>query len=290
LIIQKKEQFMAAIILDGQQLAHEKRHALMHACQRLNYQLRFVVFLIGSNLASEIYVQRKRQAALKVGIDCVIKHFDDNVQELALLAEIEACNQDKTIHGMIVQLPLPKHINSSKIIESIAVNKDIDGFHPYNLGRLALGEPLLRSCTPYGIIQLLEHYKIDLKAKNCLVIGASRIVGRPMMLELLAKKATPTICHSQTKGLDHLVHHADIIITATGHLDIIHTSILQGHQVLIDVGIHRMPDNSIRGDINFKEALNKVAYITPVPGGVGPMTVSTLLQNVLAASKLQARN
>ena len=280
---------MAAIILDGQQLALEKRQALMHACQHLNHQLRFVVFLIGSNPASVIYVQRKQQAALKVGIDCVIKQFDDNVQERTLLAEIEACNQDKTIHGMIVQLPLPKHINSSKIIESIAVVKDIDGFHPYNLGRLALGEPLLRSCTPYGIIQLLEHYKIDLTGKNCLVIGASRIVGRPMMLELLAQKATPTICHSQTISLENLVRSSDIIITATGHLDIVKTSVLQSHQVLIDVGIHRMPDNSIRGDINFKEALNKVAYITPVPGGVGPMTVSTLLQNVLAASRLQAR-
>jgi methylenetetrahydrofolate dehydrogenase (NADP+) / methenyltetrahydrofolate cyclohydrolase len=279
---------MTAIILDGQKLAQQKRQELSHICQQLHTTLRFVVFLVGSNPASEIYVQRKQQAASHVGIDCVIKRFDDHILENQLLAEIDRCNQDKNIHGMIVQLPLPKHINSSKILESIHVLKDIDGFHPYNLGRLALGEPLLRSCTPYGVIELLEHYQIALSGKNCLVIGASRIVGRPMMLELLAKKATPTICHSQTIELHQFIKNADVIITATGQLDIIDTCALQAHQVLVDVGIHRLPDNSIRGDINFQEALHKVAYITPVPGGVGPMTVTSLLFNVLRASKLQA--
>ena len=279
---------MTAIILDGQQLAQQKRQELANICQHLKVTPRFVVFLIGSNPASEIYIQRKQQAALKVGIDCIVKRLDDKVSEHILLKEIKICNQDHNIHGIIVQLPLPEHINSSKILESIDIYKDIDGFHPYNLGRLALGDPLLRSCTPYGVIQLLEHYQIDLKGKNCLIIGASRIVGRPMMLELLAKKATPTICHSQTIDLHSFLKNTDIIITATGHLDIIDTQALQSHQVLIDVGIHRLPDNSIRGDVNFQDAKHKVAYITPVPGGVGPMTVTSLLQYVLKASQLQA--
>lgn len=281
---------MAAIILDGKQLANQKKQELTHICQHLKTPLRFVVFLVGTNPASEIYVQRKQQAASQVGIDCVIKHLDETILESQLLAEIAKCNQDKNIHGMIVQLPLPKHINSLKILESIDILKDIDGFHPYNLGRLALGEPILRSCTPYGIMQLLAHYEIDLKGKNSLIIGASRIVGRPMMLEMLAKKATPTICHSQTIDINQYLKYADIIITATGCLDIIDINALQSHQVLIDVGIHRLSDNTIRGDINFEEAYNKVAYITPVPGGVGPMTVTSLLQNVLRASQLQGCN
>ena len=279
---------MTAIILDGQQLAQHKRQELANVCQRLHITPRFVVFLIGSNPASEIYVQRKQQAACKVGMDCIVKRFDATVEEHLLLKEIKACNEDAHIHGIIVQLPLPQHLNASTILEHIDVYKDIDGFHPYNLGRLAIGEPLLRSCTPYGVMQLLEHYQIDLKGKNCLIIGASRIVGRPMMLELLAKKATPTICHSATINLNAFLKHTDIIITATGHMDIIDTQALQSHQVLIDVGIHRLPDNRIRGDVNFLVAQQRLAYITPVPGGVGPMTVTCLLQNVLTARQLQA--
>ena len=182
-----------------------------------------------------------------------------------------------------MQLPLPSHINEATIIETIHPKKDVDGFHPYNLGRLAQRNPLLRPCTPMGIMNLLQAYQVDVQGKYAVVVGASNIVGRPMALELLHAGATVTVCHRFTTHLEQHVKQADLLVVATGIPDLINTDWLQPQQVVIDVGIHRLANGSLRGDVNFAEALKKVAWLTPVPGGVGPMTVVSLLQNTLSA-------
>jgi len=204
-----------------------------------------------------------------------------------LIKLIDELNLSSEVDGILIQLPLPKHINENIIIERIKPEKDVDGFHPYNLGRLAQRNPLLRPCTPLGIMNLLQHYGLDVKRKHALVIGASNIVGRPMSLELLLAGATVTTCHKFTQNLDKFVQIADFIVVATGKIDVIDAEWLNDKQVVIDVGMHRLEDGSLRGDVDFKKAVNKVAWITPVPGGVGPMAIVSLLENTLmAATKL----
>jgi methylenetetrahydrofolate dehydrogenase (NADP+)/methenyltetrahydrofolate cyclohydrolase len=279
---------MPASLLDGRILAALRRDELKQSLkQHVEEGKRapgLAVILIGSDPASAIYVNNKRKACEEVGI---ISHSYDlpaETSQEALLNLITELNNSVQIDGILIQLPLPKHINETIVIEQIKPEKDVDGFHPYNLGRLAQRNPLLRPCTPLGIMNLLHHYKLDVKRKHAVVIGASNIVGRPMSLELLLAGATVTVCHKFTPHLQKFVEMADFIVVATGVLDLINTDWLNKAQVLIDVGIHRLPDGGLRGDVDFNKAINKVAWITPVPGGVGPMTIVTLLENTLMAA------
>jgi methylenetetrahydrofolate dehydrogenase (NADP+)/methenyltetrahydrofolate cyclohydrolase len=279
-----------ASILNGKQVAAELIGKIKEETQQLIQQGRalpgLAVVLVGDDPASTIYVNNKRKACLEVGFNSFAYNLPLHTSENELTALIDELNAANDVHGILVQLPLPAHINTAKIIERISPLKDIDGFHPYNLGRLAQGEPLLRPCTPYGIIQLLKNYHLNLVGLNAVVVGTSNIVGRPMALELLLEKATVTSCHRATKNLEHHIRSADLIIVAAGVLDVVKTHWLNSKQILVDVGIHRTKEGKIRGDIDYLIAQNRVQWITPVPGGVGPMTICTLLQNTLLSAKL----
>lgn len=237
------------------------------------------VILLGEDPASVVYVNNKRKACLHAGIRSQAWDLPANTDQNTLLELIDSLNASPEIDGILVQTPLPSHIHTPTILEHILPAKDVDGFHPYNLGKLAQRNPGLRPCTPLGIMNLLEYYEIPVKSKHAVVIGASNIVGRPMGLELLLAGATVTICHKFTDNLQPFVEMADLVILATGVLDIIKTEWLKPHQVIIDAGIHRLENGTLRGDIDYKKALDKVSWITPVPGGVGPMTIVTLLEN-----------
>ncbi|MBN9227478.1 MULTISPECIES: bifunctional methylenetetrahydrofolate dehydrogenase/methenyltetrahydrofolate cyclohydrolase FolD [Legionella] len=282
---------MSASLIDGKVVSSLRRDTLKdHVREHIEKTQRapgLAVVLIGNDPASSVYVANKRKACADVGITSHSFDLPEETTQEELLKLIDDLNRADQIDGILIQLPLPKHINERVIIEHIKPEKDVDGFHPYNLGRLAQRNPLLRPCTPLGIMHLLQHYQIDVKRKHALVIGASNIVGRPMSLELLLAGATVTIAHKFTQQLEKFVRIADIVIVATGKMDVLDTSWLQKEQIIIDVGIHRLADGSIRGDIDFKDAVNRVAWITPVPGGVGPMTIVTLLENTLKAAMLR---
>jgi methylenetetrahydrofolate dehydrogenase (NADP+) / methenyltetrahydrofolate cyclohydrolase len=279
---------MTASLLDGKFVAGElKKKIITAVTEHTSHGLRppgLAVILLGDNPASMIYVNNKRKTCIDVGFHSYAYDLPQQTTERELLSLIDDLNNDSNVDGILVQLPLPPHINTTTIIERINPQKDVDGFHPYNLGRLAQGNPLLRPCTPYGIMQLLRHYQLDVQGKNAVIIGASNIVGRPMALELLLAKATVTICHSATQHIERHVRAAELLVIATGHYDVIKTDWLHDKQIIIDVGIHRNKEGIIHGDIDFKEATTKVKWITPVPGGIGPMTIVTLLQNTLTAA------
>lgn len=261
---------MPASLIDGREISALRRTELK---QRVQYHVEqgqrapgLAVVLIGNDPASVIYVSNKRKACEEVGITSHSYDLPAETTQEKLIELINELNQSDKIDGILIQLPLPKHINERTIIEHIKPEKDVDGFHPYNLGRLAQRNPFLRPCTPLGIMNLFHHYELNVKRKHAVVIGASNIVGRPMSLELLLAGATVTICHKFTQQLQKFVEIADFLIVATGKMDVIATDWLREHQVVIDVGMHRLPDGSIRGDIDFKKAVEKVAWITPVPG------------------------
>lgn len=245
------------------------------------------VILMGEDPASEIYVRNKRQACEEVGIISRYYALATDTTESQLLDLINMLNKSAEIDGILVQLPLPRLVETQHIIEAIDPSKDVDGFHPYNIGRLAQNNPTLRSCTPHGIMQLLKAYTQPVEGKHAVIVGASNIVGRPMALELLSANATITLCHRFTTSLKKHVETADILIVATGVPDLIHPQWLHSEQIVLDVGIHRLSDGSLRGDLNFHAARSRVAWITPVPGGVGPMTIAALLQNTLQAYLLR---
>ena len=247
------------------------------------------VIQVGDDPASTIYVNNKRRACIDVGFESFAYPLPLKTSEEELLALIDTLNEADNIDGILVQLPLPGHINSHTIIERIHPNKDVDGFHPYNFGRLAQGNPQLRPCTPYGVMTLLDYYHLPVAGKHAVVIGASNIVGRPMALEFLNAKATVTLCHRSTPELKPYVQTADILVVATGKTNVINTDWLAPHQIIIDIGIHRQIDGHIHGDVDFQEAKKKVAWITPVPGGAGPMTICMLLQNTLFAATYLSR-
>lgn len=282
---------MTALIIDGKCVANEiKQHIQEVIIGRIRQGHRapgLAVILLGEDAASSIYVNIKRKVCQEVGFISFAYDLPLKTREKELLALIDGLNSNPEIDGILVQLPLPPHINTSIILERISPKKDVDGFHPYNLGRLAQGNPFLRPCTPYGVIQLLNHYKIGLRGINAVVVGASNIVGRPMALELLLAKSTVTICHSATKLLKQHVLNADLIIVAAGSHKAVKTEWLNKNHIVIDIGIHRDNDGHIHGDIDFDDAKHRVQAITPVPGGVGPMTICTLLQNTLLAAGIR---
>lgn len=279
---------MTASVLNGKEVATLKNEELK---QRVQQHLKkghrapsLAVILIGTDPASSIYVTNKRKACEEVGVTSLAYNLSEQTSQEELCQLINELNHSPEVDGILIQLPLPPHIDTYFILEQLAPKKDVDGFHPYNLGRLAQKNPFLRPCTPLGIMTLLKHYQLDVCGKHAVIVGASNIVGRPMGLELLLAGATVTTCHRFTQNLQQLVSLADIVIVATGVIDVVPVEWLNEKHIIIDVGIHRLEGGTIRGDVNFNKAKDKVAWITPVPGGVGPMTIISLLENTLMAA------
>ncbi|WP_342227230.1 bifunctional methylenetetrahydrofolate dehydrogenase/methenyltetrahydrofolate cyclohydrolase FolD [Rickettsiella endosymbiont of Rhagonycha lignosa] len=280
---------MTVNIIDGKAIAQQIRLELK---RRLEERRKkdlitpgLAVILVGEDVASQIYVRNKRDACRDVGINSFAFDLPKSITENKLFTLIRKLNVDPKVHGILIQLPLPPSINTAHIIESIDPKKDVDGFHPINLGLLAQGRPFLRPCTPYGVMRLLAYEKISLKGLNAVIVGTSNIVGKPMALELLNAGCTITLCHSATRDLQHHIQQADILVSAIGKADVIQSTWIKPNAVVIDIGITRAPSGKLHGDIEFSTAKEIAAYITPVPGGVGPMTVAMLLENTLFAAE-----
>jgi methylenetetrahydrofolate dehydrogenase (NADP+)/methenyltetrahydrofolate cyclohydrolase len=278
---------MNAHILDGKALAQSLRQRIQDQVTVWRAEGRrapgLAVILVGNDPASEVYVRNKRTACEAAGLASRHHHLPATTPQADLLALIEALNTDPTVDGILVQLPLPPHMDSEAVIERIDPAKDVDGFHPYNMGRLALRLPLLRPCTPRGIMALLATTGVDLRGCRAVVVGASNIVGRPVALELLLAGATVTVCHRFTRDLQARVSDAEILVAAVGKPHLIPGAWVRPGSIVIDVGINRLPDGRLVGDVEPEAARERAAWITPVPGGVGPMTVAMLLQNTLDA-------
>jgi len=279
---------MTARILDGKRIADSLIQDIKHQIEaRLAAGQRvpgLAVILLGADPASTIYVRNKRRACEAAGVLSLSHDLPASTSEAELLALIGQLNDDPTVDGILVQAPLPGHIDGSKVVEAIRADKDVDGFHPYNIGRLAMRTPTLRSCTPYGVMRLLETTGEPLRGKHAVVVGASNHVGRPMALELLMAGCTVTICHSATQDLPGHVAQGDIVVAAVGKPEMVKGAWIKEGAMVIDIGINRLDDGRLAGDVEFSVAQQRAAWITPVPGGVGPMTVATLLQNTLEAA------
>ncbi len=279
---------MTAKILDGKAIAKELRLSLQQQVQaRIDQKIRppgLAVVIVGDNPASQVYVRHKRNACAEVGIISKAYDLKENTSQEELLNLLDKLNQDNEIDGILVQLPLPAHINSELVIERIAPHKDVDGFHPYNVGCLALRLPKLRSCTPKGIMTMLARTGVELAGLDAVIIGQSNIVGRPMALELLAARCTITVCHSRTRELPAKIKKADIVVAAIGKPLFIQGDWIKPGAIVIDVGMNRLDNGHLVGDVDFEAASKNASWITPVPGGVGPMTVASLLENTLQAS------
>jgi methylenetetrahydrofolate dehydrogenase (NADP+)/methenyltetrahydrofolate cyclohydrolase len=276
---------MTARIIDGKGIAAtlkaEIRAATDALAARGGRRPGLAVVMVGDNPASAVYVRNKRRACEETGIVSVAHDLPHSTTEVDLLQLIDRLNADPAIDGILVQLPLPEHIQPAAVIDRIAPGKDVDGFHPYNVGRLAQRVPLIRPCTPYGIVRLVEAIGVSPKGLHCVIVGASNIVGRPMALEMLLMGATVTVCHRFTRGLEDHVRAAEVLVAAVGKPGIIRGEWIRPGAVVIDVGINRLEDGRLVGDVEFDEAAKRAAWITPVPGGVGPMTVAALMKNTL---------
>ena len=283
--VQVEKQRMTAVVIDGRELAGEVkaqvRTAIEAALARGHRRPALAVVKVGDNPASDVYVRNKRKACEEVGIRSVAHDLPRSSSEIALLALIDELNRDPDIDGILVQLPLPDQIRSTTVIERIDPAKDVDGFHPYNVGRLAQRIPLIRPCTPYGMIKLLEHVGAPLKGQHAVIVGASNIVGRPMALEFLLMGATTTVCHRFTSDLATFVRQADILVVAVGKPALVPGEWIKPGCIVIDVGMNRLEDGRLAGDVQFEAARERAGWITPVPGGVGPMTVAMLMHNTL---------
>lgn len=285
---------MTAQIISGSEVASQIKKSLSEKISKYVEQGKrkpgLAVILVGADPASQVYVGSKRKSCAEIGIESKSYDLPEETTEAELLALIEKLNQDDSVDGILVQLPLPKQIDSTKVIEAILPDKDVDGFHPYNVGRLSQRIPTLRPCTPYGVMKLLETTGRNLHGQHAVIVGASNIVGRPMALELLLGGCTVTVTHRFTKDLEHHVRQADILVVAVGKPEFIPGEWVKDGAIVIDVGINRGADGKLKGDVEYSVASQKAASITPVPGGVGPMTVAMLMQNTLQAyeSHLQA--
>lgn len=278
---------MSAIIIDGNKISQKLQLKIARKIsQRKKYGKKIpglAMILVGKHIPSEIYLHKKKIACKNVGFFSECWNFPETVDEIEILNLINQLNNNINIDGILVQLPLPKHINHIKILSSIIPDKDVDGFHPYNTGSLCQRTPKLRACTPKGIITMLQYNKIKTHGLHAVMVGASNIVGRPMSLELLLAGCTTTVTHRFTKNLKHHVKNADLLIVAVGKPNFLKGTWIKNGSIVIDVGINRLKNGTIVGDVDFKNAYLRASYITPVPGGVGPMTVATLLQNTLEA-------
>ena len=281
---------MTAKIIDGKKTAQKIRSELKLEIQNLKIKPELRVILVGNNPASQIYVKNKEKYASEVGIKSETIHLPEDITEEKLLKQIKKLNKDKHINGILVQLPLPSHINEFSVINAIAPEKDVDGFTIYNKGLLSIGKPALTPCTPLGIIELLKQYKVNIASKNAVVIGRSNIVGKPMAQLLLNEDATVTICHSKTKNLAEITANADILISAVGKPKFIGKKYVKNGATVIDVAMNRdTKNNRWVGDVDFDNVSKVAKFITPVPGGVGPMTIAMLLKNTVQAYKIQKK-
>ncbi len=280
---------MTAQILDGNSIAaRSRKDVASQVATRVANGLRrpgLAVILVGDDGPSEIYVRAKQRDCVEVGFKSDVRHLPADTPHAELVRHIDELNGDPTIDGLLVQLPLPPQIDSTDVLERILPHKDVDGFHPYNIGRLALRQPVLRSCTPKGIMQLLEHTGIGIRGLDATIVGASNQVGRPMGLELLLAGCTVTVAHKFTRDVERHVRSADILVSATGKQGLIRGDWIKPGAVVIDVGITRDSDGRLHGDVEFTEARKRASWITPVPGGVGPMTRVAILQNTLYAAE-----
>jgi len=279
---------MTATIIDGvavSKIIRAEWKQRVELLKRQDLTPGLAVILVGDNPASQVYVRNKVKACGEMGLHSELHQFPADVSEKTLLARIAELNANPGIHGILVQLPLPPHIDNNKVMEAISIEKDADGFHLYNLGALVTGGTVFPPCTPYGVMALLDHYKIPIEGCNAVVVGRSNIVGKPMALMLLARSATVSICTSKTRDLRQYTTIADILVVATGKPKMITGGMIKPGAVVVDVGINRMPDGKLAGDVDFDSAKQTASYITPVPGGVGPMTITMLLANTVQAAE-----
>jgi methylenetetrahydrofolate dehydrogenase (NADP+)/methenyltetrahydrofolate cyclohydrolase len=278
---------MSAQILDGKAVAEDIKQGLAHEVESLlqdgGRRPGLAVVLVGENPASQVYVRNKRNSCAKAGFHSELHELPADTPQAELLELVDSLNARDEIDGILVQLPLPSHIDEETVIERIQPEKDVDGFHPYNVGRLVLRMPTLRPCTPRGVMTLLERTGQKLEGLDAVIIGQSNIVGRPMALELLMARCTITVCHSRTRDLEDKIRGADVLVAAVGRPNFVQGDWIKEGALVIDVGINRLEDGSLCGDVDFEAAKERAGWITPVPGGVGPMTVATLLQNTLQA-------
>lgn len=278
-------------ILDGQKIAQKVRREVAGEVAALNERgvtVRLAVIQVGDDPASSVYVHNKEKACAEAGIESEMYHLDASVTQEELEREIRLLNADDSVDGILVQLPLPEHLSANAVKETIDPDKDVDGFHPMNIGRLQAGEETFLPCTPAGILRLLDEYEIPVAGRHCVVVGRSQIVGRPMAALLLSRDATVTICHSHTEDLAAMTRQADILVVAAGHPGLVTADHVKEGAVVIDVAINRDGDNGLRGDVDQEAVAPLTSAITPVPGGVGPMTVAMLLKNCLFAAKRKA--
>ena len=277
-----------AEIIDGKALAKKIRKELKKEVEELKTNgitPKLAVIMVGDNSASQVYVRNKSKACEKAGIEFEEFLFDKDTTEEKLLDTIDMLNKDESVHGILLQSPVPKHINIQKAFEKISPKKDVDGFNAVNVGKLSIGQDAFISCTPYGIIKMLEEYNIEIEGKHAVILGRSNIVGKPMIQCMLNKNATVTVCHSRTKNIAEITRNADILIAAIGKTKFVTEDMVKDDVVVIDVGINRMEDGTLCGDVDFENVSKKASYITPVPGGVGPMTIAMLIYNVVKAAK-----
>jgi methylenetetrahydrofolate dehydrogenase (NADP+)/methenyltetrahydrofolate cyclohydrolase len=281
----------SAQIIDGNALSAQLRQEVTQRTNALKARSLtpgLAVVLVGDNQASEVYVRNKVKACADSGLHSVLDRYDASMTEAQLLARIDQLNHDDSIHGILVQLPLPAHIDANKVIESISPAKDVDGFHIASAGALMVGQPGFWPCTPYGCMKMLESIGFDLRGKHAVVIGRSNIVGKPMAMMLLQKNATVTICHSGTKDLKAMTLQADVIVAAVGKRNVLTADMVKPGAVVIDVGMNRTPEGKLCGDVDYAGVREVAGFITPVPGGVGPMTITMLLVNTLESAERAA--
>ena len=279
-----------AILMNGKELAKKIRENLKIECEELRengIKSKLAVIMVGENEASKIYVRNKSRACDEVGIKYEEYLLDVQTTQKGLITLIEKLNQDETINGILLQSPIPDNLDINEAFRTISPEKDVDGFHPVNVGKLVLNQDTYVSCTPYGIMKIFEEYNIDLCGKNVVILGRSNIVGKPLIHCCLNKNATVTTCHSKTKNLKEISKNADILISAIGKSNFVTADMVKENAVVIDVGINRLENGKITGDVDFENVKDKVDYITPVPGGVGPMTIAMLMNNVIKSTKRQ---
>ena len=279
-----------AVIIDGKELAKKIRANLKIECEELkkkNINSKLAVIMVGDDPASKVYVRNKSRACEDVGIEYEEYLLDANITQKELIELIEKLNNDKTINGILLQSPIPSNLDINEAFRTISPEKDVDGFNPVNVGKLVLNQDTFVSCTPYGIMKMFEEYNIDLTGKDVVILGRSNIVGKPLIHCCLNKNATVTSCHSKTQNLTQKAREADILISAIGKANFVTVDMVKENAVVIDVGINRLDNGKITGDVDFENVKEKASYITPVPGGVGPMTIAMLMNNVIKATKRQ---
>ena len=279
-----------AIIIDGKELAKKIRANLKIECDELkkkNIKSKLAVIMVGEDTASKVYVRNKSRACEDVGVEYEEYLLDSKISQKELIELIEKLNKDKTVNGILLQSPIPSNLDINEAFRTISPEKDVDGFNPVNIGKLVLNQDTFVSCTPYGIMKMFEEYNIDLTGKNVVILGRSNIVGKPLIHCCLNKNATVTSCHSKTQNLAQKSKEADVLISAIGKANFVTADMVKDGAVVIDVGINRLDNGKITGDVDFESVKEKASYITPVPGGVGPMTIAMLMNNVIKATKRQ---